>query len=159
MVIPPVLPSTHVHVNACAIAVCRCGGARVCYIFHETFAKALSSVEPLGGLAVVDILTAIRNATGPRPALFVPEVAFELLVKRQIRRLEDPSLRCVELVHEEMQRIIQHCGASVVRLSHLSPYTFHLLSSFSIRYPTTYSLLIDFLFYCLYSVAELLTYP
>jgi len=115
MVIPPVLPSTHVHVNACAIAVCRCGGARVCYIFHETFAKALSSVEPLGGLAVVDILTAIRNATGPRPALFVPEVAFELLVKRQIRRLEDPSLRCVELVHEEMQRIIQHCGASVVR--------------------------------------------
>lgn len=46
----------------------------------------------------MDILTAIRNATGPRPALFVPEVSFELLVKRQIRRLEDPSLRCVELV-------------------------------------------------------------
>jgi len=31
-------------------------------------------------------------------------------VKRQIRRLEEPSLRCVELVHEEMQRMIQHCG-------------------------------------------------
>jgi len=43
--------------------------------------------------------------------LFVPEVAFELLVKRQVKRLEDPSLRCVELVHEELQRIIQHCGA------------------------------------------------
>ncbi|CAK9831208.1 Dynamin-1-like protein [Anthophora retusa] len=70
-----------------------CGGARICYIFHETFA--------------------IRNATGPRPALFVPEVSFELLVKRQIRRLEEPSLRCVELVHEEMQRIIQHCGTEV----------------------------------------------
>lgn len=48
-----------------------------------------------------------RNANGPRPALFVPEVSFELLVKRQIRRLEEPSLRCVELIHEEMQRIIQ----------------------------------------------------
>lgn len=47
---------------------------------------------------------------GPRPALFVPEVSFELLVKRQIKRLEEPSLRCVELVHEEMQRIIQHCS-------------------------------------------------
>lgn len=58
----------------------------------------------------MDVLTAIRNATGPRPALFVPEVSFELLVKRQIRRLEEPSLRCVELVHEEMQRMIQHCG-------------------------------------------------
>lgn len=55
-------------------------------------------------------MTAIRNATGPRPALFVPEVSFELLVKRQIKRLEEPSLRCVELVHEEMQRIIQHCS-------------------------------------------------
>ena len=41
----------------------RCGGARICYIFHETFAKALESVEPLGGLSPLDILTAIRNAT------------------------------------------------------------------------------------------------
>lgn len=41
------------------------------------------------------------------------QVSFELLVKRQIRRLEEPSLRCVELIHEEMQRIIQHCGNEV----------------------------------------------
>uniref|UniRef100_A0A8D2PGX7 Dynamin-1-like protein n=1 Tax=Zosterops lateralis melanops TaxID=1220523 RepID=A0A8D2PGX7_ZOSLA len=87
-----------------------CGGARICYIFHETFGRTLESVDPLGGLNTIDILTAIRNATGPRPALFVPEVSFELLVKRQIKRLEEPSLRCVELVHEEMQRIIQHCS-------------------------------------------------
>ncbi|XP_058501644.1 dynamin-1-like protein isoform X2 [Solea solea] len=87
-----------------------CGGARICYIFHETFGRTLESVDPLGGLTTIDVLTAIRNATGPRPALFVPEVSFELLVKRQIKRLEEPSLRCVELVHEEMQRIIQHCS-------------------------------------------------
>ncbi|XP_060891760.1 dynamin-1-like protein isoform X1 [Labrus mixtus] len=87
-----------------------CGGARICYIFHETFGRTLESVDPLGGLTTIDVLTAIRNATGPRPALFVPEVSFELLVKRQVKRLEDPSLRCVELVHEEMQRIIQHCS-------------------------------------------------
>ncbi|XP_037539560.1 dynamin-1-like protein isoform X1 [Nematolebias whitei] len=85
-----------------------CGGARICYIFHETFGRTLESVDPLGGLTNIDVLTAIRNATGPRPALFVPEISFELLVKRQIKRLEEPSLRCVELVHEEMQRIIQH---------------------------------------------------
>ncbi|XP_074926909.1 dynamin-1-like protein isoform X5 [Chelonoidis abingdonii] len=87
-----------------------CGGARMCYIFHETFGRTLESIDPLAGLTMLDILTAIRNATGPRPALFVPEVSFELLVKRQIKRLEDPSLRCVELVHEELQRIIQHCS-------------------------------------------------
>lgn len=87
-----------------------CGGARICYIFHETFGRTLESVDPTGGLTTFDILTAIRNATGPRPALFVPEISFELLVKRQMKRLEEPSLRCIELVHEEMQRIIQHCG-------------------------------------------------
>ncbi|XP_070497141.1 dynamin-1-like protein isoform X3 [Chironomus tepperi] len=90
-----------------------CGGARICYIFHETFGRTLDSIHPLAGLSKMDILTAIRNATGPRPALFVPEVSFELLVKRQIRRLEEPSLRCVELIHEEMQRMIQHCGTEV----------------------------------------------
>ncbi|XP_061523353.1 dynamin-1-like protein isoform X3 [Phycodurus eques] len=87
-----------------------CGGARICYIFHETFGRTLECVDPLGGLSTIDILTAIRNATGPRPSLFVPEVSFELLVKKQVKRLEEPSLRCVELVHEEMQRIIQHCS-------------------------------------------------
>jgi len=90
-----------------------CGGARICYIFHETFGRTLDSIHPLTGLTNIDVLTAIRNATGPRPALFVPEVSFELLVKRQIRRLEEPSMRCIELVHEEMQRIIQHCGNEV----------------------------------------------
>lgn len=90
-----------------------CGGARICYIFHETFGRTLDSIHPLTGLTHMDILTAIRNSNGPRPALFVPEVSFELLVKRQIRRLEEPSLRCVELAHEEMQRIIQHCGNEV----------------------------------------------
>lgn len=41
----------------------RCGGARICYIFHETFGRTLESVDPLGGLNTIDILTAIRNAT------------------------------------------------------------------------------------------------
>ena len=41
----------------------RCGGARICYIFHETFARALESINPLDNLATFDILTAIRNAT------------------------------------------------------------------------------------------------
>ena len=52
------------------------------------------------------------------------KVSFELLVKRQIRRLEEPSLRCVELVHEEMQRIIQHCG-NEVQQEMLRSFLFH----------------------------------
>lgn len=90
-----------------------CGGARICYIFHETFSNALEKLDALENLSTLDILTAIRNAMGPRPPLFVPEVSFELLVKRQIRRLEEPSLNCVDLVYEEMLRIVQHCGFEI----------------------------------------------
>lgn len=39
----------------------RCGGARICYIFHETFGRTLDSIHPLSGLTSLDILTAISN--------------------------------------------------------------------------------------------------
>jgi dynamin 1-like protein len=41
--------------------------------------------------------------------MFVPEVAFDLLVKPQIKLLEPPSLRCVELVYEELMKICHNC--------------------------------------------------
>ena len=85
-----------------------CGGARICYIFHDIFGKTLQNMDALQGLSTKDILTAIRNATGPRPSLFVPEISFELLVKRQIKKLEEPALRCVEMVYEELHRIVKH---------------------------------------------------
>lgn len=86
-----------------------CGGARINYIFNESFGKALNSIHPLTGFSKNAILTAIKNASGASPAIFIPEISFELLVKRQIKRLRDPCLRCVELVHNEMLRIVQHC--------------------------------------------------
>jgi len=56
-----------------------------------------------------DIKVAIRNAKGPRTALFIPEVAFEMLVKRQVKQLEDPSIHCVDQVYEELKTIVEHC--------------------------------------------------
>ena len=69
------------------------GGARINYIFHETFGRTLESVQPLEGLSRLEVLTAIKNSTGPRSAVFVPDLSFELLVKKQIARLEEPSIR------------------------------------------------------------------
>jgi replication fork clamp-binding protein CrfC len=43
---------------------------------------------------------------GSSPALFVGTAAFEVLVKQQIRRLEDPSLKCVGMVYDELIRIL-----------------------------------------------------
>ncbi|WFD19668.1 dynamin GTPase [Malassezia caprae] len=86
-----------------------CGGARVYYIFQDVFGQALNSINPIQNLTVHDIRTAIRNSTGPRPSLFVPEAAFELLIKPQIKLLLPPSLRCVELVYEELMKMCHTC--------------------------------------------------
>ncbi|KAH9169462.1 dynamin protein dnm1 [Lactarius sanguifluus] len=90
------------------------GGARIYYIFNDVFGHALTSIEPTHNLDNQDIRTAIRNSTGPRPSLFVPEVAFDLLVKPQIKLLEAPSLRCVELVYEELVKICHNCTSARV---------------------------------------------
>lgn len=89
-----------------------CGGARIYYIFNEVFGHSLSSLDPVANLSTKDIRTAIRNSTGPRPSLFVPELAFDLLVKPQIKLLENPSQRCVELVYEELMKICHNCGSA-----------------------------------------------
>jgi dynamin 1-like protein len=89
-----------------------CGGARIYYIFNSVFGNSLEQVDPTQNLSVLDIRTAIRNSTGPRPSLFVPELAFDLLVKPQIKLLEIPSQRCVELVYEELIKICHTCGST-----------------------------------------------
>ncbi|GKT99270.1 dynamin gtpase [Fusarium langsethiae] len=89
-----------------------CGGARIYYIFNSVFGSALDTIDPTSNLSALDIRTAIRNSTGPRPSLFVPEMAFDLLVKPQIKLLEIPSHRCVELVYEELIKICHTCGST-----------------------------------------------
>ncbi|KAK8095416.1 Dynamin-related protein DNM1 [Apiospora kogelbergensis] len=88
------------------------GGARIYYIFNSVFGSALETIDPTSNLSALDIRTAIRNSTGPRPSLFVPEMAFDLLVKPQIKLLEIPSQRCVELVYEELIKICHTCGST-----------------------------------------------
>ena len=88
------------------------GGARIYYIFNSVFGNSLESIDPNKNLLISDIRTAIRNSTGPRPSLFVPELAFDLLVKPQIKLLEIPSQRCVELVYEELIKICHTCGSN-----------------------------------------------
>ena len=85
------------------------GGARISYIFNEIFGRSLTSIDPFDGLTDEDIRTAICNANGPRPSLFVPEISFDLLVRRQISRLEQPGLQCIDLVYDELQRMSSQC--------------------------------------------------
>ncbi|KAL4577905.1 hypothetical protein LXL04_014020 [Taraxacum kok-saghyz] len=85
------------------------GGARIHYIFQSIFVTRLEEVDPFERLSDQDIRTAIHNATGPRSALFVPEVPFQVLVRRQIARLLDPCLQCARLVYNELLKISHSC--------------------------------------------------
>ena len=87
------------------------GGSRISYTFHELFARAVESIDPFTCLSDEDIRTALRNATGSRPSLFVPEIAFDLLVKKQIIRLEEPALQCCDLIFDELLSIANQCDA------------------------------------------------
>mmetsp|Transcript_18524 Transcript_18524/g.17839 ORF Transcript_18524/g.17839 Transcript_18524/m.17839 type:complete len:762 (+) Transcript_18524:127-2412(+) len=85
------------------------GGARISYIFNEVFVRTMRALDPFEGLDDEDIRVAIANANGSRPSLFVPEISFDLLARRQIARLEHPGLRCVDLAFDEMQRMAFQC--------------------------------------------------
>lgn len=111
------------------------GGARVNYIFNEIFSRCLNEINPTEGLTGNDIRTAIRNATGPKAALFVPEASFELLVKSQISRLEEPSLQCIELVYDELQRIVSQLETKeLVRFANLREQVVEVVNNLLNKY-------------------------
>lgn len=85
------------------------GGARIHYIFQTTFVKSLEEVDPCEDLTDADIWMAIQNAAGLKNSLFVPEVPFEVLVKRQIAMLLEPSLQCLRYVYDELLKISRAC--------------------------------------------------
>ena len=98
------------------------GSAWIYYIFNDVFGCALASIDATHNLENQDIRTAIHNSMSPRPSLFVPEMAFDFpLVKLQIKLLEAPCLRCVELVYEELVKICHNCTSAVILPS---PYLF-----------------------------------
>jgi len=82
------------------------GGARISFVFHELYSNGVKAVDPFDMVKDVDIRTILYNSSGSSPALFVGTTAFELIVKQQIKRLEDPSLKCVSLVYDELVRIL-----------------------------------------------------
>ncbi|OLY82069.1 Vacuolar protein sorting-associated protein 1 [Smittium mucronatum] len=81
------------------------GGARVSFVFHELYSNGIKSIDPLEHVKDSDIRTILYNSSGSSPALFVATSAFEVIVKKQIHRFEEPSLKCVNMVHDELVRI------------------------------------------------------
>ncbi|ODQ77247.1 hypothetical protein BABINDRAFT_67793 [Babjeviella inositovora NRRL Y-12698] len=82
------------------------GGARISFVFHEIYKNGIQSLDPFDQIKDGDIRTIMYNSSGAAPSLFVGTQAFEVLVKQQIKRFEEPSLRCVTLIFDELVRIL-----------------------------------------------------
>ena len=93
------------------------GGARISFVFHELFNNGVKGIDPFDQVKDGDIRTILYNSSGSTPSLFVGTTAFEVIVKQQIRRLEEPSLRCCTLVYDELIRILGHLLTKTVRWS------------------------------------------
>lgn len=82
------------------------GGARIAFVYHELYNNGIKAVDPFDQVKDIDIRTILYNSSGSSPALFVGTMAFEVIVKQQIKRLEEPSLKCVSLIYDELIRIL-----------------------------------------------------
>uniref|UniRef100_A0A8C0E8S5 Dynamin 2 n=1 Tax=Bubo bubo TaxID=30461 RepID=A0A8C0E8S5_BUBBB len=84
------------------------GGARINRIFHERFPFELVKVKLAWGARV----------TG----LFTPDLAFEAIVKKQVVKLKEPCLKCVDLVIQELINTVRQCTSKVLnRLEPIQP--------------------------------------
>ncbi|NXT78578.1 DYN2 protein, partial [Zapornia atra] len=93
------------------------GGARINRIFHERFPFELVKMEFDEKDLRREISYAIKNIHGvrqvPATGLFTPDLAFEAIVKKQVVKLKEPCLKCVDLVIQELINTVRQCTSKL----------------------------------------------
>ena len=82
------------------------GGARIYTILHKLYENTIENIEALYGMTEDEIRTILTNSKSLHPSLFISEKAIETLMHQQSSKLLKPSIDCLNLVHEELIRII-----------------------------------------------------
>ena len=71
---------------------------------------------------------------GIRVGLFTPDMAFEAIVKKQISRLKEPSLKCIDLVVQELTNVVRYTAEKVKRcIAPRSAHSAFILYPFQFR--------------------------
>ncbi|XP_031133612.1 dynamin-1a isoform X10 [Sander lucioperca] len=91
------------------------GGARINRIFHERFPFELVKMEFNEKELRKEISYAIKNIHGIRTGLFTPDLAFEAIVKKQIQKLKEPTLKCIDMVVSELTSTIRKCSQKLAQ--------------------------------------------
>ncbi|NXO83718.1 DYN2 protein, partial [Sitta europaea] len=94
------------------------GGARINRIFHERFPFELVKMEFDEKDLRREISYAIKNI---HTGLFTPDLAFEAIVKKQVVKLKEPCLKCVDLVIQELINTVRQCTSKVLVSSQPPP--------------------------------------
>ena len=94
-------------------------GAKINNLCMHGFAPHLETMDPLKEIDDSQIQTIISSCQGTRTKLFIPEQAFENLVCRCIKKLEAPSLKCVEFVHDELVQLCDDSASVLERYPNL----------------------------------------
>lgn len=105
------------------------GGARINRLFHERFPFEIVKMEFDEKELRKEIAFAIRNTHGIRVGLFTPDMAFEAIVKKQIAKLKEPSIKCVDLVVAELGNVIRRCAEKMSRYPRLREETERIITS------------------------------
>uniref|UniRef100_A0A8L0DTF3 dynamin GTPase n=1 Tax=Oncorhynchus mykiss TaxID=8022 RepID=A0A8L0DTF3_ONCMY len=98
------------------------GGAKINRIFHERFPFELVKIVFDEKELRREISHAIKNVHGVRTGLFTPDLAFEAIVKKQIIKLKEPCIKCIDLVIQELINTVRQCTNKVTKSSLLGSY-------------------------------------
>ncbi|MCI4377066.1 hypothetical protein PGIGA_G00199240 [Pangasianodon gigas] len=102
------------------------GGAKINRIFHERFPFELVKMECDDKEMRREISYAIKNIHGIRTGLFTPDMAFEAIVKKQIVKLKEPCIKCIDLVIQELINTVRQCAN---KLKYYRKINQHLLTN------------------------------
>ncbi|XP_073327753.1 dynamin-2-like isoform X1 [Pagrus major] len=106
------------------------GGAKINRIFHERFPFELVKMEFDEKELRKEISYAIKNIHGVRTGLFTPDMAFEAIVKKQVIKLKDPCLKCVDLVVTELVTLIRKCAEKLGSYPRLREETERIVTTY-----------------------------
>ncbi|KAM3863669.1 dynamin-2 isoform 8-T8 [Diretmus argenteus] len=106
------------------------GGAKINRIFHERFPFELVKIVFDEKELRREISHAIKNVHGVRTGLFTPDLAFEAIVKKQILKLKEPSLKCVDLVVSELTALVMKCAVKLGSYPRLREETERIVTTY-----------------------------
>merc|ERR1711971_692978 len=106
------------------------GGAKINRLFHERFPYEIVRMEFDEKELRREIAFAIRNIHGIRVGLFTPDMAFEAIVKKQIARIKEPSIKCIDLVVQELSNVVRNVSEKMNRYPRLREETERIVSTY-----------------------------